>query len=572
VTSEANKPDPVNILLVDDQPARLMSYRLVLEPLGERLVEATSGTQALARLMAEEFAVILLDINMPGMDGFETASLIHQHPRFEKTPIIFVTAVNISDMDRLRGYDLGAVDYVTVPVIPEILRGKVMVLGELFRKRRDLQVLNRSLADANEALRVEKAREVHKLNETLQQAIAELEAEAAVRRRTEETLMEANRRKDEFLATLAHELRNPLAPIQSALNVHRLEPDPAARLELVGIIDRQVRLLTRMVEDLLDVARITRGKLDLRRQQVSARELLDAAIESARPMIDASGHQLHANFVDGDLRIFADGQRLSQVFANLLNNACKYTSAGGTIWLESAQRDGQLVVSIRDNGIGLDPEQAGRIFDLFVQVDSSLERTRAGLGIGLTLARQFVGMHGGEISVSSEGPGKGSEFTVRLPIENQAPVAADEPQASREPARDRRMRILIVDDNRDGADMLALTLEILGHEVLTLYDPLKAVEAAEAFRPDLALLDIGMPTLNGYELAKLMRSQPWGADLLLVALTGWGQEENRQQSASAGFDRHLVKPIDLETIREVCEWAQRGSAATQPSSGSRVRA
>ena len=553
--------DRINILLVDDQPARLLSYRTILEPLGENLIEAQSGIEALGKLMDTEFAVILLDVNMPGMDGFETAGMIHEHPRFEKTPIIFVTAVNVSELDRMRGYDLGAVDYVTVPVIPEILRSKVMVLGELFRKRRDLQDLNRNLAAANEELRVEKNREVHKLNEVLHQANAELaaantslESEIAERRRAEALLTEADRRKDEFLATLAHELRNPLAPIQSALNVHKLESEAEARKQLIGIIERQVQLLARLVDDLLDVARVTRGKLTLRTQRVSMEEVLRAAIETARPMIEAAGQDLRIDISDDALFLDADAQRLSQVFANVLNNASKYTPSGGTIWLDAGREDAQLVVSVRDSGIGLTAEQCKQIFDLFVQVDASLERARGGLGIGLTLVRQLVEMHGGSVAVHSEGLGHGSEFTIHVPLAI-ADEAAPELDTSHQAPAGRSLRILIVDDNHDGADMLALTLTILGHQVTTIYEPLKAAAAADAFRPDVAFLDIGMPALNGYELAAILKKQPWASQLLLVALTGWGQEENRQRSAAAGFDEHLVKPIELETIDRICQMA-----------------
>ncbi|HTA64673.1 MAG TPA: hybrid sensor histidine kinase/response regulator, partial [Xanthomonadaceae bacterium] len=435
VSNQDANHDRINVLLVDDQPARLLSYRTVLEPLGENLIEAASGIEALGKLMETEFAVILLDVNMPGMDGFETASLIHEHPRFEKTPIIFVTAINVSDMDRLRGYNLGAVDYVTVPVIPEILRSKVMVLGELFRKRRDLQNLNHHLASANEELHLEKNREVHKLNHVLSLANAELAAanaslqmEIAERLRVEAQLMEADRRKDEFLATLAHELRNPLAPIQSALNVHRLESEPEARMQLIGIIERQVQLLARLADDLLDVARITRGKLGLRKQKVRVHDLLTVALETVRPLIAGAGHALHVDIADGDLMLFADAQRLSQVFANLLDNACKYTAPGGTIWLSARAEAGELIVSVRDTGIGLAPEQCGQIFDLFVQADASLERSRGGLGIGLTLVRQLVEMHDGRVTVDSQGLGHGSEFFVRIPIasdEDDAPDGQD---------------------------------------------------------------------------------------------------------------------------------------------------
>jgi signal transduction histidine kinase len=571
VLAEEHDVDRVNILLVDDQPARLLSYRAILDPLGENLVEAQSGTEALGRLMEAEFALILLDVSMPGMDGFETASIIHEHPRFENTPIIFVTAINVSELDRMRGYNLGAVDYVTVPVIPEILRSKVIVLAELFRKRRELQNLNRNLAAANEELRVERNRQVHRLNETLRNANAELasanaslKAEIGERRRAEDLLREANHRKDEFLATLAHELRNPLAPIQNALNVYRLSPDVGARTQLFGIMERQVHLLVRLIDDLLDVSRITHGKLILRKQRVETRDVLAAAIETARPLIENAGHTFHVDIQDGNHPLCADSQRLGQVFANVLNNASKYTQPGGTIWLSAARNDDEMVVSVRDTGIGLTADQCAHIFDLFMQVDVSPERTRGGLGIGLTLVSQLVEMHGGRIFVRSDGLGHGSEFVTHIPIDEGNAVAMAEPPLPVQTAAERPLRILVVDDNRDGADMLALSLSTLGHQAVAVYEPLRVIEGAKAFLPELAFLDVGMPSLNGYELAALLKRQPWASHLLLVALTGWGQEEDRRRSAAAGFDKHLVKPIELETIKEVCHWAAQSSMTSEP--------
>jgi response regulator RpfG family c-di-GMP phosphodiesterase len=301
---------PVNILLVDDQPGRLLTYRAILEPLGERLVEATSGEQALKLLMEDEYAVILLDVNMPGMDGFETASLIHQHPRFEKTPIIFVTAVNVTDMDRLRGYKLGAVDYVMVPVIPEIMRSKVVVLAELYRKRRELQ-------QANAALEAEKARELDHLNASLRAANtelaarnAELRTEIGERTLAETRLREADRRKDEFLATLAHELRNPLAPLLNALNARRLSTPGAADDPLQALMERQLALLVRLIDDLLDVARITRGKLVLRRQATTLQDVLQSAIEIARPLIQQGRHELQLQLPPQPVPLLVDQMRL----------------------------------------------------------------------------------------------------------------------------------------------------------------------------------------------------------------------------------------------------------------------
>ncbi len=559
---------PVNILLVDDQPGRLLTYRAILEPLGERLVDASSGPEALQKLMQDEFAVILLDVNMPGMDGFETASLIHQHPRFERTPIIFVTAVNVSDLDRMRGYKLGAVDYVMVPVIPEILRSKVVVLAELFRKRRELQLANERLAAANEALRTEKARELELLNESLRLANVELaqrnvdlQSEIGERARAEAQLRELDRRKDEFLATLAHELRNPIAPLRNAVSIRKLtgSDDP-----FQAMMERQLGLLVRLIDDLLDVARISRGKLVLKPEPTTLQQILHAAIETASPVLEAGAHPLQLALPEMALPMLADGERLSQVFSNLLSNAAKYSDAGRTIEVV-AQRDGQFVtVSVHDRGIGLTRQQIDEVFELFAQVDTSVERARGGLGIGLTLVKQLVEMHGGAIRCESPGLGHGSVFTVTLPLRDVAIETAHAPApAIAAPARTvraRSRRILVLDDNRDAADTLAMMLEILGHEVTRLYDPHQAVAEVERFDPDLVFLDIGMPSLSGYELARQLRALPGGARRVLVAVTGWGQPDDRRRTAEAGFDHHLVKPPDLDIVRSICDETETRTA------------
>ncbi len=581
---------PASILMVDDNPARLLSYRSILEPLGENLVEASSGMDALRMVKEEEFAVILLDVNMSDMDGFKTATLIHQHPRFEKTPIIFVSAVKVSDLDRLRGYKLGAVDFVMVPIVPEILRSKVMVLAELFRKRSELQGLNSSLAvanaelaEANEALQAEKAREVHKLNLSitatnvdLARSNRSLQIEILERRNVEDRLRQADRRKDEFIATLAHELRNPLAPIQSALNVRRLAQGGAAGEgdELQAVMERQMRHLVRLVDDLLDISRITRDRLELRIEPVKMSKVISSALETVQPLLEAERQVVRVQMPNRPLSLFGDPHRLAQVFANLLGNASKFSPAGSTIDLLVEVGRETVSVSVRDAGVGIQPEQLRNIFEMFTQVDGSVERSHGGLGIGLTLARRLVEMHGGTLSATSAGPGEGSEFVVSLPLAI-VEEPADYPEHGHGQAAapiSSPLRIMVVDDNHDSADMLALSLKLMGHEVLVHYDPLLVVESALSYLPDLAFLDVGMPVLNGFALAAQLCSQTWPDNRRprLVALTGWGQEEDRRRSEQAGFDEHLVKPADLETIERVCHDAGELIAANKAGETGKV--
>jgi signal transduction histidine kinase len=572
--------EKVNILLVDDQPARLLTYEAVLQGLQQNLVFARSGVEALEKLMHGEFAVVLLDVSMPGMDGFETARLIHEHPRFERTPIIFITGVHTSELDRLQGYKLGAVDYVSIPVVPEILRGKVAVLIELYSKRRELRDLNRELAKANQhlaeanaALQAEKARELQALNATLQLTNRELErangalqSEVAERARAEDALRHADRQKDEFLAMLAHELRNPLAPIGNAVYLMKMKrlQDPQLRLSR-DIIERQLAQLTRLVDDLLDVSRITRGGMILARANITIGEIVARAVETADPEIQARKHALKLEVGDPELMIYGDGVRLTQALGNLLSNAAKYTENGGSILLRSGRRGDHVEIAVRDSGIGIPGDALPRIFELFTQVDQRVGRVPSGLGIGLALVRRIVEMHGGGVTACSNGPGHGSEFVIRLPIsvERRGGAPQEAGAATRIEAVPRtKRRVLVADDNADALDSLAELLTLNGHEVFRAADGAAALELAERSRPDVALLDIGMPRLDGYELARRIRAQPWGAHVQLIALTGWGQESDRQRSRESGFDGHLTKPVDQHLLDRLLSDA-RALAATE---------
>jgi signal transduction histidine kinase len=518
--------------------------------------------------MRDEFAVVLLDVSMPDMDGFEAARLIHEHPRFERTPIIFVTGVHMSELDRLRGYKVGAVDYVSIPVVPEILRSKVAVLVELYCKRRELSDLNRHLAEANErlaeantALLAEKTRELEMLNATLQRANLDLEranlalqSEVSERARAEQALKEADRHKDEFLAMLAHELRNPLAPIRNAVHLMRMKPlqDPQLCLSR-DIIERQLSQLTRLVDDLLDVSRITRGKITLTRERTTLGELLGRAVETVEPAILARNHTLTVEVSDRALVVYADALRLTQAIGNVLGNAAKYTDCGGRITLRARRRKRDVEISVSDTGIGIAPEVLPRIFDLFTQLDHQTERSPSGLGIGLALVRRLVEMHGGTVSAHSDGAGCGSEFVIRLPlsIERSEAHTGESPSAREDTSVSVGRRILVADDNADALESLAALLTLNGHEVYRAQDGQIALQAAERYLPDVALLDIGMPHLDGYEVARRIRSNPWGQGMLLVALTGWGQEADRARSHAAGFDSHLTKPVDHDRLGQL---------------------
>lgn len=352
---------------------------------------------------------------------------------------------------------------------------------------------------------------------------------------------------------LAHELRNPLAPIRTGIEVLRLSRRHHERFdEIVNTMERHVRYMVRLVDDLLDVGRITQGRLELRKIPTSINDVVNTAIEAVRPTIEEVGHTLTVCVTDERLVVDGDPARLSQVMANLLTNAAKYTPQGGRVTLAVERSGDDAIVSVKDTGVGIPPDMLGRIFEMFTQLDHTLERSHGGLGIGLHLVKQVVEMHGGTIEATSAGPGQGSEFHLRLPIivasERPTPMTVgliNEAGSGR--------RVLIADDNRDAADMLATVLQAHGHDVITAYDGASAVDLAEQHRPNLVLLDIGMPKLNGYEAASAIQQHSWSKETIFVALTGWGQEEDRKRSADAGFHRHLVKPVEPAVLRHLID-------------------
>ncbi|MEO5618136.1 MAG: PAS domain S-box protein, partial [Candidatus Eisenbacteria bacterium] len=380
-------------------------------------------------------------------------------------------------------------------------------------------------------------------------------------------LRESDHRKDEFLAMVAHELRNPLAPISNAVQILRAKAPPPAVLQwATEVIDRQVLQMTRLVDDLLDVSRITSGKIQLNREKVQLAEVVSSAVDASRPLIEKCGHEFTVEMPQEPILLEADLTRLSQVLLNLLNNAAKYTNPGGRIWLTVRQEGANAVIRVKDTGIGISDEMLPRIFEMFTQVDRSLERSQGGLGIGLMLVQRLVGLHGGTVHAHSEGPGKGSEFEVRLPIaagvEERRGVEAGPEDEARGVAV--RRRVLVVDDNRDSATSLAVLLQMAGNDVRTAHDGLEAIAVAEEFQPDTVLLDIGLPKLNGYAAARRIRDDR-GDGVVLIAVTGWGQKEDRRRSSEAGFDHHLTKPVDLGTLYRLLANSPRTSARENPT-------
>jgi PAS domain S-box-containing protein len=368
-------------------------------------------------------------------------------------------------------------------------------------------------------------------------------------------LKEADRRKDEFLATLAHELRNPLAPLRNAAQLLRVaEPaEPALRWGR-DLIERHVDYLTRLIDDLIDISRITRNTLELRNRRVELSEVINRAVESSRPLIDERRLELSIALPSPPVYLDGDLVRLAQVFLNLLNNAAKYTEAGGRIWLTGEMEGSEVVVRVKDTGVGIPGDKLPHVFELFFQVDRSLERSQGGLGVGLSLVRRLVELHGGRVEAHSEGLGRGSEFTIRLPVLGEAPAAtpSQELVGNGQTGATAR-RVLIVDDNRDSADSLAMLVRLAGNEVETAYDGAEALEAAARSRPDVVVLDIGMPKLNGYDACRRIRAEPWGEGMVLIALTGWGQEQDKRRTEDAGFDAHVVKPVDPSALLTLLE-------------------
>ena len=512
-------PTGCDILVVDDIPANLVAIEAALEPLSQRIVAATSCTEALGKLLDGDFAVILLDVQMPDMDGYETARWIRSRDKTRHLPIIFVTAHSHDDQAVLRAYKLGAVDFLFKPLNPDVLRAKTSVFVELAKAQ---------ARDREHALHEQRV---------------EFEKEAL--RAANEQLALADRRKNEFLAVLGHELRNPLASIRTAVDLVVQAPGTNPSPRLLEIVDRQLGHVTRLVDDLLDVSRISSGKLELRRQRLRFAEIIDEAVAICRPLVDERQHRLSIVGDDGNLLVDGDHTRLVQVVANLLGNAARYTPKGGLIELSWGVNGGQVFARVTDNGIGIAADVIGRVFDMFVQERGGTDEN-AGLGLGLALAYRVTKLHDGTLTAASAGRGCGSVFELRLRLVEGSLASSRAPRA--ELSTVQPLRAIVIDDDQDIRELTAELLASHGHQVLTAHDGPSGLELICEHRPDVALVDLGLPGLDGYALARAFRERCPEGKTRLVAMSGFGQDSDRQRARESGFDRHVVKPVGKSVL------------------------
>ncbi len=523
-------PPPVKFLLVDDLDENLLALEGLLRRDGLVLLKATSGPDALELLLTHEIALAFVDVRMPGMDGFELAELMRGTERTRRVPIIFVTAAIPDQQRRFRGYEAGAVDFLTKPVEPHVLRSKADVFFELWRERQEV-------ARQRDELKAATAENARLLLET---------------QRTAQALKDADRRKDEFLATLAHELRNPLAPLRNGVQLLKLAPTGETATRARNMMERQLAHMVRLVDDLLDISRVTSGKIQLRTEAVTIRSVIDAAVETSRPAIEGGSHTLSVQVPEQPIKLHIDSTRMVQVIGNLLTNAAKYTPDGGRIDLAVEQDGDAVVIRVSDTGVGIPTEMLPKVFDLFTQVGKHLDRAQGGLGIGLALVKRLVEMHGGSVTAESLGQGHGSTFAVRLPLGAEVPTAATTSVSPEAVTRSKPRRILIVDDNVDAVESLSLLLGLSGHDTLIANSGAGAL-AAIHYRPEVVFLDIGLQDMDGYQVARALRADAHTSKAVLVALTGWGSEEDQRRSLEAGFDFHLTKPIGSSTLAELFE-------------------
>jgi signal transduction histidine kinase len=516
--------DPIELLLVDDEPRNLEVLETILDDPAYRLLRAENADRALKLLLEHDVAAIVLDIKMPGMSGFELAQIIKGTKKFRQVPILFLTAYLVDEHDVIAGYGAGAVDYLTKPVNPQILRHKIAVFADLFRKTRALAELN------------------DRLEERVRARTAELE-------KSESALRAAANQKDEFLAILAHELRNPLAPLRTGLDLllAAREQGVQAPERTLAAMNRQLDHMVRLIDDLLDISRISRGVLELKKERVDLAAIVHGAIDGARPFFDRRRQQVSAE-MSATVFADADATRVAQILGNLLHNAAKFTPEEGRIAVEFSHADGHARIRIADSGVGIPSDQLERVFDMFARVERFGSRSEQGLGIGLALARRLADLHGGSLLATSSGEGRGATFTLSLPVL----VGVTEPSAERgngaAAADTDGLKIVIIEDNDDVADTLADLLAGIGHRVWVARNGADGIALVGEENPNVVLCDLGLPGMDGLEVCRSVRALSLPAQPVMIALTGWGREGDRRRTTEAGFDHHLVKPVSSDKL------------------------
>jgi signal transduction histidine kinase len=544
------------ILIVDDLPEKLLVYRTLLEDLDAQIVEAHSGTEALKRVLEGEFAVILLDVNMPDIDGLETANLVRRHKNGRHTPIIFITSY-ADEMQTARGYELGAVDYILSPIIAPVLRTKVRVFVDLYEARAALSLSNQEL----ETRVVERTAELQKSNERLHDEIAErlrAEAEREALLAREKVLRaeaeELSRLKDEFLATMSHELRTPLNAIFGWITLLRTRRlDEATQERALETIERNARAQKRLIEDLLDVSRIVTGKVALELVTVDPRRVVEAALETMHPAAQTKGLKIVPLLDTGAGTVRGDFARLQQVVCNLLSNAIKFTDAGGHVEVCLARRNGEVEISVADSGQGITAEFLPLVFDRFRQEDGSISRRHGGLGLGLAIVRHLVELHAGSVDAQSAGEGKGAKFIVRLPVReaNLLPRMSEVPAGGMvTPAMLMGLRLLVVDDDPGARELISGMLEGFGAQVSVADSGQAALKLLFAERPDVLIADLGMPEMDGYALIEQVRAldPDFGGKTPAVAVTAYASPQDRLRALQAGYQNHVAKPVEAEEL------------------------
>jgi signal transduction histidine kinase len=526
--------DPtINVLLVDDEHRNLDALEAILDDPTYNLLRADDAEKALHLLLAHDVAAIVLDVKMPVVSGFELAQMIKGTKKFRQIPIVFLTAHLLDDHDILTGYGAGAVDYLTKPVKPQILRHKIAVFADLFRK-------TRALAELNEHLEAR-----------VQERTAELErSEAALRAGAEQ--------KDQFLATLAHELRNPLAPLRTGLDVLLKDLDQETTARTLAMMNRQLDHMVRLVDDLLDVARITRGTLEIRREHVELTSVIQRAVETVSPALARRG-QFVAVDTQGAATAFIDATRIAQIVGNLLSNASKHSPSGARIKIELECEGPLATIRVVDDGAGIPSHQLGRVFDMFTKIERSTETSNDGLGIGLALSRQLAELHGGALTAMSAGEGRGATFSLSLPTagaqggsEGSPPTSAEVPGAATALEAMAPLSIVVVEDNEDSAALMETWLQLSGHQVRLARTGPEGVAAILELRPDLVVCDLGLPGMDGVEVCRrVILGMP--VPPVMVALTGLGMDRDRSRTVEAGFHHHLVKPVELEQLRAILQ-------------------